>query len=563
MKKRSGGKWFGWLLVFAGMAFAGYTVVLPLYEVWQMQSWISVEGRILSTDLQVSRGDDGDTYKVVGNYEYEFNGQTYQGSRIGLYSGSDNIGRFHQNKHQELKKLIQSKQPLTVYVNPGDSSKAIIYRDVRPALIAFKLVFAIIFASIGIVFIYFNARKNKRAQRLENSPDAPWLANTKWQGGPIFSGAKFQLYILLFGAVFWNAVCLPGSYLLYPEFVAGEIPKFIVLFPLIGLFLIYQSYRHLKRWLTIGKTPLFMDPFPGSIGGNVGGYIEINRKYVNSHAYEVRVSCLYSYETGTGKNRSRKERLDWQGLGIASANGFNNRTRVKFRFQIPEGLPESDVIRGKTYHLWRISMSCHDKRAPLERNFEVPVFATKKMSATNYPLTTESKETEAYTTQSLEEFIDIQRMGRSVSLYMPMGKRTGTARAFAIFGLGAIAVCLGIADVTQSSVPLWFISIGGVILLLAVYSLGKSIKSTIDSSGITSITCFLGISLGKRTLAKRDFREFSKKVTFSSSSGHKSTDWYVLEAISNDNKKIKIVERLRGEAEVDKLIDSLKVLSGY
>lgn len=52
-------------------------------------------------------------------------------------------------------------------------------------------------------------------------------------------------------------------------------------------------------------------------------------------AYEVALSNLYSYVTGSGKHRSRHERTEWQDAGYAQVEPTTKGVKLKFRFEVP------------------------------------------------------------------------------------------------------------------------------------------------------------------------------------------------------------------------------------
>ena len=83
-------------LPFAGigtvMAYLSLNMVINSI---QMSSWPEVPATIEYSEL-VLGGSKSTTYSIKAKYSYEVNGQTYHGERVGLSSGSDNVGKFHQ-----------------------------------------------------------------------------------------------------------------------------------------------------------------------------------------------------------------------------------------------------------------------------------------------------------------------------------------------------------------------------------------------------------------------------------------------------------------------------------
>ena len=84
-----------------------------------------------------------------------------------------------------------------------------------------------------------------------------------------------------------------------------------------------------------------LDPFPGSIGGHVGGTIELALPFDAAHDFEMTLTNIHSYVSGSGKNRSQKEKAEWQDIIVAHAEPSGKGTRVTFRFDVPLPLGSS------------------------------------------------------------------------------------------------------------------------------------------------------------------------------------------------------------------------------
>lgn len=89
-----------------GIAFFALSIIPSLYEWQTMKSWEPTAAILDSAKLEISRGDENDTFRAVASYRYLYDGQTYHGSRVGIMSGSDNMGSWHEDKANELKKAF-------------------------------------------------------------------------------------------------------------------------------------------------------------------------------------------------------------------------------------------------------------------------------------------------------------------------------------------------------------------------------------------------------------------------------------------------------------------------
>ncbi len=164
------------------------------------------------------------------------------------------------------------------------------------------------------------APSRNKAIDTQQTQDKPWLAHKDWASATILSDAKAKHWVVWGVTLIWNLISSPLLFAIPKELEKGNNAIFIAaVFPLIGAGLFIWAIKSTRRWFSIGSTPLTLDPYPGSIGGQVGGSIETNIHYSAAHEFPVTLSCLYSYVSGSGKNRSRKESVKWQAQGFAQA----------------------------------------------------------------------------------------------------------------------------------------------------------------------------------------------------------------------------------------------------
>lgn len=223
--------------------------------------------------------------------------------------------------------------PKTQTISIGDTA---IYRELFVTLSPIDLIVATVFFGLGIILVFWSLLKTRPAQ-VVNIEKKPWLAKQEWQGGPIYSDANSLLLKLL-------------------------------------------------SWRKSARTPLYLDPFPGSIGGNFGGYVEINREYYPGAKYKVSISCLQKKAKSPGNNSAYTEKLLWQETGIGDANSYQQRTRVKFRFDIPKGLKQTEISIKKEYIVWLFHIESRSPKSKIVRSYEVPVYTTGELSKIQYPL---------------------------------------------------------------------------------------------------------------------------------------------------------------------------------
>lgn len=65
------------------------------------------------------------------------------------------------------------------------------------------------------------------------------------------------------------------------------------MFPLVGIGLLIWAIRTTLEWRRFGQTLLTLDPYPGSIGGHVGGFIEVPIRFLETQIFKLDLLCVH------------------------------------------------------------------------------------------------------------------------------------------------------------------------------------------------------------------------------------------------------------------------------
>ncbi len=393
--------------------------------------------------------------------------------------------------------------------------------------------------------------------------EAIWLTNKAWRDNRIASNAKTGLFVMWGFALLWNLISLPIFFAdnnLLQEVQRKPETAFVFLFPLIGVVLIILAVRALNNWRRFGKTPLVLDPFPGSISGHVGGRIECSIPYEKALKYRVSLSCIHSYMSGTGKNRSRKESLQWQSEGVCLHEPCNTGTALSFRFDVPNDLPESDLKKASAYYLWRVSVQCELPGTDFDRQFEIPVFGGQRFSQTIEQGTEEFQMTIDEAHEGLSDIAQINPIPGGLELYFPAFKRPMAGIMALVLGLifGGAGIVMAFADDVPILFPILFTPIGLGILSAGVWGLGKSLHVRIDREHTRSRRFFMGYPMTTKSTDNQHVTAVKLKEGASVSSGNKTTVYYQLELTTQNHKPIIIAERLTSKPEAELMKDTLE-----
>lgn len=363
---------------------------VPTWQDWYaMQSWQHAQAQLLSVS--------GSENKTEARYQYQVNGVSYQGDRVYVADFNDNIGSYHSKLFAWLDDQQRASEPVDVWVNPVDPAQAVIDRDMRWGLFSLASGFCSVFILVGLLIVYAsfpskntasatkrpslstlreewkqrrqdpNFKENfldysqSRAAESEHhakgaSESVSWQTRKGWETPNIRSEAK-KTAIMIWGfAILWSAVSSPVLFFLPEELERGNVAALLgLLFPLVGIFLLFKAVKTTLEYRRFGKVLVEMDPFPGAIGGHVGGRIQVLRLEYDqvvdpSSHISVRLECVHSYMSGSGDDRSRRESIKWAEQGQPRTESAGQGVVLSFRFDVPDNLPEADVDQTDAYH---------------------------------------------------------------------------------------------------------------------------------------------------------------------------------------------------------------------
>ena len=538
-----------------------WSVSNTFYESWDMQQWVQVEARLITAGYETHSGDDSDTYEVYARYSYSYGGGLYTGDRVTIAGGGDNIGDYHTDMGSALSAKLARKQPVTVWVNPDEPSQSIIDPSIRWGLIGFKSIFVFVFGGVGLGLLVFlwRAPKDKDAT-LPQYKEAPWLLNHDWQTPTIRSSSKAAMWGAWVFAAFWNLISSVTPFMAYQEVTEKQnyLALIALLFPLVGIGLLTWAVRRTLEWRRFGPAPVTLDPFPGSIGGHVGGTIDLNLPFDSAAHFQVTLSSLRSYISGSGKSRSRREKPEWQDEIVAHADAGTKGTRLTFRFDVPAELPETDALQeGDNYYLWRLNLKAELPGTDIDRDYDIPVYATAKSSRQLSSLAVErgrdaqNKISDA----KVRDHIRIKQgvMGRT--MFYPMGRHMWSNLFGMIFG--AAFAGAGYLLVVQEGATIFgsiFGGVGALVALSAFYMMSNSLEVSQDGTSIHTVRRWLGVPVRRKSMHRSQFAKLRKKSSMNAQKGGKHVIYYGIHMIDQSGNKMVVGDGFRGESEADAAI---------
>jgi hypothetical protein len=545
-------------LPFAGVGvWMLWSVSSTISDAWQMRDWVQVEARLTSGGYETRSGDDSDTYEAYAEYRYNFLGRSFTADRVGIAAGADNIGSYQQEIGRNLQRAYANGDTILVWVNPEDPAQAIIDRGVRWGLIGFKMIFVVVFGGVGFGLLIGMWRKTPEKDNTDPAyVGKPWLLNNDWQTSTIRSNSKASMWAAWGFAIFWNAISSVTPFLAYREIVENDnyVGLIALLFPLIGVGLLVWAIRRTLEWRRFGPAPVTLDPFPGSIGGHVGGTIDLNLPFDPNAKFQLTLTNIHSYESGSGKNRSQKEKAKWQDAVVAHAEHGANGTRLTFRFDVPEGLHASDVEQDDSHYLWRLNLTADLPGADIDRDYEIPVYATRQQSRflSNHAVRRGHAEQASLDEQAVRELINLEHTPQGKRLFFPMGRQLGAS----IGGLlvGAIFAGAGWFLVVQEGQQVFGSIFGGIGLLVAIacfYAIFNSLEVIQTSTGIKTVRRLLGIPISTTELRRDEVASLDRTSTMQSQSGGKHVMYYKVLAVDRSGREHTLGTGFRGDNQAE------------
>lgn len=346
---------------------------------------------------------------------------------------------------------------------------------------------------------------------------------------------------------------------------------FAIVLTAVGLGILKTAIKRTRTHFTVGTMALQLDPFPGSIGGDVGGRIfsHLPIERLNKGPIWVTLKCTEYYPSP--KSRERHSRIMWQREGLAQAHDIDNQCELRFRFELPQGLhptsPESD-----RYHRWFITLHSDLPGAAINRQYEIPVVESGECSSESLWDVDwrEHPQAEKIHLDSVESLLNIEQRSDGISLHIGAGQAAGLKLSFMLVGIIVAVVCGYSAIFTVAG---WIVGgplligcfFGSVIALACLFQLLRSLKVDVSHDKIACNTYLLGISVWRQCAASDQIESLYIQRTSSDNFSGRTTEYFEMRAQLKDtnNNDILLAVGIKNKDSALAVLEAIAILGGY
>jgi Protein of unknown function (DUF3592) len=347
------------MLPFLGVAlWMGFMTFQAVQKVEQARGWKEVPAEITSCVLHRNRGSKGGySYRVEAHYTYTVDSKKYTSSKVSFYSGSDNIGRFHQDIFFRLETARTSQKSFPCWVNPADPWESVLIRDLRPEMMAFHLLFVVMFggAAIGLLCASLISIDSKR---LSNG-------NLRMRKAGVHRPVLACALLADAGAgwLLWKVAMLSGL---------SNLPWYLLLTILPGLILTVIGLYMWRRFSKFGISELMLSSATIRLGDRITATVMIPKMVEGD--FKGVLACTHQYTTGSGKHRSTHHVVLWSSELLSGGSPAGaDMTHVSFTFALPTGGCHVTQETGSTKYYWQLVITSDLPGVDYRAEFDIVV----------------------------------------------------------------------------------------------------------------------------------------------------------------------------------------------
>jgi len=422
-----------------------------------------------------------------------------------------------------------------------------------PRQIAMGLLSAAIVCG-GLVFLLFGIRAKKQAledSRKKVDDEKPWLQRKDWAAGRMATTIRHGTVLLWIIVFFWCGASFAISLAVVPmQLSQGNHAALIALvFPVIGLALIFFALRATIAWRRFGKSVFEITTVPAPAAGALQGEIRVPGKLQPEHGWHLALTCIRRSITGPVNNLRTTEKILWQDekwLRPDLPQKTPGTIAVPVYFQLPADKPESTPKTGDGTH-WRLEAWARLPGPDFRAAFEVPVFRLDEPPAASDDPTLPHQLSLDEIRKQIRSSIQILDLPQGKEFIFPAGRNPGFAAGAAILCLIWTAIVVVMACVRAPLPVLLVFGVMDLLMLYFVFDLWFRRSRVVISGQATKI------QTGWPGFKKEDVLKTSDAATFFADVGTPvgHLTYYDLKLRAQDGKEWLLAKNLGHKPEAD------------
>ena len=214
----------------------------------------------------------------------------------------------------------------------------------------------------------------------------PWTQRKDWAEGKVIQEGAQKFGFLIGFTILWNLIsCGLTAFAFISEWETGDVPWFMLIFPIVGLILIIVTIRTWIRRRKFGISIMTLDTVPAFLGDRLKATIETGVSALDDPAKSFNVKFLCA-EKRSSRDREGKKRVSVREIWseehevYAQLSESMKTLTVSIFFNVPPDLPQTQLIPADDRTLWKINITCEVPGVDYAAEFEVPVYSYQSKS---------------------------------------------------------------------------------------------------------------------------------------------------------------------------------------
>ncbi|OUS32402.1 hypothetical protein A9Q99_01025 [Gammaproteobacteria bacterium 45_16_T64] len=209
-----------------------------------------------------------------------------------------------------------------------------------------------------------------------------WKSYHGWANKKIRSsvqGGMLVRWIMAIGWAFPTALTLPLISLVIEE--RNPAGVLVLIFPLVAVILFYRALSPVIGEARFGQVVFEMSPYPGIVGGQIGGKIKgpLFSKIIQAQPntkFRASLCCMHFYTSRVGSDETTHNDTIWSKSIEPTVILDANESCLALSIDTPEKLRGADLNRNFNHYYWQLTVRGEMRGVDFVRQYNLPVFKT-------------------------------------------------------------------------------------------------------------------------------------------------------------------------------------------